>query len=388
MGRYSVRDIGDISGPFVRYEGTEREVTWQEAVDFYLDPQYRLIEDALEGNGRARPKSLMRGQDTTTTSPGERQHLREWEDRRENGEVYFSVEPAGDPDGRYRVDLEPRDDADPHRLRNPFSIFKAIPYDGDGNPTDARLGVRIARHYSNDLIGETAIDPLPQAVYEASGPHDYDPEMLDGLHWVQEDELFAAARNGLDQDLIDLGLPPLTRTDTAVAEIVDDPRFAHAEREVIYLYDWLHTPYFGGISPRIAAEFGRREGTDTLLGLDKTRDRKPSEYLRESRPGYGEYILHCDPEFYLLTTNERRLAGGEIGDSRQSFSDGMAALSAFGDDLGDTIPAQREERFKEVQKELLDDRGNLTPLLVMHLQPHTDYGYGDLGDRLPGTEDH
>lgn len=391
MERYSVRDITDVDGPFIRYEGDDPavpygeepvEVGWQDAVDFFLDPQYALAERALEQDDTT-VRSWMGNREATATTPWEQDHRDAWDDRRENGQVYFTVGTER-YDSLDRFELEPRDDAEPHRLRNPFSIFKAV-HHRDGRRTDARLGLRIARHYNHDLIDETAIRPLPDAVYDASGPTAYDPDILDELHWVQEDELLVASRNGLDEDLMDLGFPPLSRSDIAVTAVIDDPRFDHAEREIAYLFDWLHEPYFGGISPEIAAEWGRREGVDTLLGLDKTRDRKPSEYLRDSRPGYGEHIIHCDPEFYLLTTNERRLQGGELGDSRKNFAAGMDALAGFGDDIGSRIPDRRQDRFETVQKQVLSETPNLTPLLVARLEPYTAYDIDDFDHVLPGT---
>ncbi len=396
MKCFSIRSAENVSGPFLESDGElpgnwrdgldagdldgERD-RWRQAVDFFLEPQYRFVERSLAEGGVQKLHSNPQ-RTVTGTGTAEQELLDEWERRQENATVYFTVD---DGDNDWRFEFEPRDDADPRRLQNPFSMFKAYHAPAGADPgSDAMIGIRIARHYDHQIIAGREIDTIPDAVYDADTEEEYDPAWVEGSHWLQEDELLAAAsgEDGVDEQLVDrYDLPPLTRTDLQVATVVDDPAFDHSEREIIYLYDWLRSPYFGGVSDRTVDMFAEREATDTRMGIDKTWDRKPGEYLLDSRDPHGSYIVHCDAEFYRLTSTSKRLEGGEIGDSRSSIEDGLAAISAFGDDPGHYVTNERYDRFVAGQKQLLKDLPDLTPVLVSRLDPYTEYDIDTFEDR-------
>ncbi|MDY6768695.1 MAG: hypothetical protein SVW02_01155 [Candidatus Nanohaloarchaea archaeon] len=397
MQCFSIRTAENVEGPFLEYDGELPEgwddglvdggrgdgprERWRRSIDFFLEPQYDFVEQSLRQGGvqtlHPNPQSVGAG-----TSTAEHELLEEWEERRENATVYFMVD---DGEREWRFEFEPRDDADPRRLRNPFSMFRAYHApDGDDPGSDAMLGIRIARHYDHTTIAGKEVDTVPDAMYAADSEDEYDPAWLDDSHWMQEDELLAAASgpDGLDNHLMErFGLPPITRAGLRVATVVDSPKFDHADREIIYVYDWLRTPYFGGISNRTADKFAEREVTDEKMGIDKSWDRKPGEYLVDSRDPHGEYILHCDAEFYRLTSDPKRLAGGEIGHARDSMEQGVNAIAAFGDDPGPHLTNERYDRFVSRQKQLRDELPDLRPVLAARLDPHTDYDMDTFEDR-------
>ncbi|MFB6204895.1 MAG: hypothetical protein ABEJ75_04565 [Candidatus Nanohaloarchaea archaeon] len=365
MEQYDVSRIEEFEGPYRVTENGMEQLTFTELADYFLDPQYDLIERDLgkKRDLKKRPKTLYgSAQPMFSSEPNEYEEKKigEFRERRDETDAFMRVKDAG---GWKRFDLNIRHDADPYSPATPFSIITA-----DHDSSNARFGIRIARNYDTDLLelndamnSHLVRQNLPEQVDEESG---YDPSMLEGFrYWAQEPELFAAADTpeGVNDEIIENWpmLDPITGRDYRVAELREDPRFDFADFEMAFLYNWGHDPYAGGVTPERASQFARRIATDHALGMDKRLDRKPFEYFTDASSEHDRgYITFGDKEYILLTPEEHDLER-DLSDALHQIGAGMEEMSEMSAGAGDEIRREtvdkRKDQIKDERDRILEE---------------------------------